>query len=166
MRYQIYDLLLPQEESYGFATGTLIIREETVSNPEVPMPGFMPPPSPPCVTPEAGSQFKDAIADYNRLNKRRTWLLQREFQLEKPYEIVSSSTINILFRRAAGRVFTSDIPIRVDTSSCPPWVSTRKRLGPWFISAVLAAFGADVGAYICLRKFKAGGRKCPALPAT
>ena len=102
--YQIYDLLLPQEESYGFATGTLIIREETVSNPGVG------PPSPPCVTPEAGSQFKDAIADYNRLNKRKTWLLQREFQLDKPYEIVSSSTINVLFKEGGWRVFYKRYP--------------------------------------------------------
>ena len=29
--YQIYSLLLPQEESYGFAKGTLIIQEETVA---------------------------------------------------------------------------------------------------------------------------------------
>jgi hypothetical protein len=30
--YQIYSLLLPQEESYGFAEGTLIIQEETVAS--------------------------------------------------------------------------------------------------------------------------------------
>ena len=107
--YQIYGLPLPQEESYGFANGTLIIREETVSNPEVPMPGLMPPPSPPCVTPEAGSQFKDAIADYNRLNNK-TWLLQREFQLDKPYEIVSSNTIDALFKEGSWEGFYKRYP--------------------------------------------------------
>jgi hypothetical protein len=30
--YQIYSLLLPQEESHGFANGTLIIQEETVAS--------------------------------------------------------------------------------------------------------------------------------------
>ena len=30
--YQIYSLLLPHEESYGFAQGVLIIQEETVAS--------------------------------------------------------------------------------------------------------------------------------------
>ena len=86
--YQIYSLLLPHEESYNFAKGTLIIQEETESKRDV---------SEPCVTPEAASRFKDAIADYKRVNKKQ-WLLQRQFQIEKPYEIVSSETIGIVLR--------------------------------------------------------------------
>jgi len=45
--YRIYSLLLPHEESYGFAKATLIIQEETVSKVVAA--------SEPCVTPEAGS---------------------------------------------------------------------------------------------------------------
>ena len=86
--YRIYSLLLPQEESYGFAKGTLVIQEETVSKTL---------PARPCVTPEAATRFKDVIADYERLNKTQ-WLLQRQFQVDKPYEVVSSDTINVLFK--------------------------------------------------------------------
>ena len=85
--YQIYSLLLPNEESYGFAKGTLIIQEGTVSNPV----------SLQCVTPEAASRFKDAIADYKLLSSKQ-WLLQRRFQTAKPYEIVSSNDITVAFK--------------------------------------------------------------------
>jgi hypothetical protein len=81
--YQIYSLLLPYEQSYGVAKGTLVIQQETVSRPDLLRP---------CLTPEAFNQFKDAIADYNHIN-RKPWLLQRRFQIEKPYEIVSSQSI-------------------------------------------------------------------------
>jgi hypothetical protein len=86
--YRIYSLLLPHEESYGFAKATLIIQEETVSKVVAA--------SEPCVTPEAARRFKDAIADYN-LN-RKQGLLKRQFQIEKSYEIVSSDTIGALFK--------------------------------------------------------------------
>jgi hypothetical protein len=85
--YQIYSLLLPQEESYHFAKGTLIIQEDTVAKRDG---------SEPCVTPETAIRFKDAIADYGGTN-REQWLLQRHFQIEKPYELVSSDTIRALF---------------------------------------------------------------------
>lgn len=85
--YRIYSLLLPYQESYGFAKGTLIIQEETVSTRDG---------AEPCVTPEAATRFKDAITDYKRLN-RKPWLLQRRFEIEKPYELVSSDTIRALF---------------------------------------------------------------------
>jgi len=98
--YQIYNLLLPHEESYGFAKGTLIIQEETVSKRDA---------SEPCVTPEAASRFKDAIADYKRLNKKQ-WLLQRQFQIEKPYEIVSSDAIGVLFKDSGWDSFYKRYP--------------------------------------------------------
>jgi hypothetical protein len=60
--YQIYSLLPGSEESYGFAKGTLIIQEATVSKRGV---------SGPCMTPEAASQFKDGKADDNRLNGKQ-----------------------------------------------------------------------------------------------
>ncbi len=86
--YQIYSLLLPHEESYGFAKGTLIIQEETVQKRDKPEP---------CVAAGSASRFKDAIADYSRVN-REQWRLQRHFQIEKPYELVSSETIDAVFK--------------------------------------------------------------------
>ena len=82
--YKIYSLLLPEEESYGFAKDTLIIQEETLSN--VAVVGA-------CLTPEVQKQFKDAISHYER-SRSKPWLLQRRFKIEKPYEIVNSDTIN------------------------------------------------------------------------
>jgi hypothetical protein len=110
--YQIYSLLLPDEESYGFATGTLIIQEDTVSDPV----------SLQCVTPEAARRFKDAIADYKRLNSKQ-WLLQRRFQIEKPYEIVSSDSIRVASKDGGWEGFHKRYPNSggyIITSSCPP----------------------------------------------
>lgn len=98
--YQIYSLLLPQEESYGFAKGTLIIQEETVSERVA---------SHPCVTPEAARRFKDAIADYHRLNKE-PGLLKRQFQIEKPYEVVSSDAIWALLKDGGWDTFYKRYP--------------------------------------------------------
>ena len=84
--YQIYSLLLPHEESYSFAKSTLSIQEETVSN--VALAGA-------CLTPEAWNKFKEAIAGFNRVQKKK-WLLQRNFQIEKSYKLVSSDVIKAL----------------------------------------------------------------------
>jgi hypothetical protein len=85
--YQIYSLLLPHEESYGFGKGTLVIQEDTVSHTLETA----------CFDPNSASRFKDALADYSYVQKR-AWLLQRRFQVEKPYELVSSDTVNLLFK--------------------------------------------------------------------
>lgn len=87
--YQVYSALLPREESVGFAKGTLVIQQETVSRTEPPEP---------CVTPDAAVRFKDAIADYKRVNSKPR-LLQRQFQIDEPYEIVNSDTIDLLFKQ-------------------------------------------------------------------
>jgi len=86
--YQIYSLLIPQEESSGFSKGTVIIQEETVSSKRA---------SDACLTPEAADRFKEAIADFDRVNNKR-WLLQRQFQFQMPYELVSSDTISLSFK--------------------------------------------------------------------
>jgi hypothetical protein len=82
--YQIYSLLLPHEESYGFGKGTLVIQEDTVSHTLETV----------CFDPNSASRFKDALADYSYVQKR-AWLLQRRFQIEKPYEL---DTVNLLFK--------------------------------------------------------------------
>ena len=81
--YQIYSLLLPQEESYGFAKGTLIIQEETVASAAV---------AGACLTPEDARRFKNAASNYEHARTKK-WLLQRQFKIEKAYEIVDSNTI-------------------------------------------------------------------------
>jgi len=85
--YQIYSLLLPREESYGFGKGTLVIQEDTVPHALESA----------CFDVKSASRFKDALADYGSAQKR-TWRLQRRFQIEKPYELVSSDAINLPFK--------------------------------------------------------------------
>jgi len=83
--YQIYSLLIPHEESYGFAKDTLMIREETVSMKI----------SRADLTPDAANKFMDTIAVFNRINSRK-WLLQRRFQIQKSYTLISAATIKNL----------------------------------------------------------------------
>ena len=85
--YQIYNLLLPHEESYGFAKGTIVIQEDTVSHPLEAA----------CFDPKSASKFKDALVDYKN-NQTSKWLLGRRFQIERNYELVNSDTINLLFK--------------------------------------------------------------------
>lgn len=80
--YAVYSGLLPQEESFGFATGTLVIHEETVPNPDAGA----------CLTKEAAKKFRDAVSNFARVNSK-DWALQRHFKIEKPYELVSEDTI-------------------------------------------------------------------------
>jgi hypothetical protein len=106
--YQIYDLLIPQEESYRFAKGALVIQMETVAQLEG-TEGGLPTGPEACLFPSAASQFKDAIADYNRLN-RKTWLLQKDFQIGKPYEIVPSDTLKAIFKEGGWDGFHKRYP--------------------------------------------------------
>jgi hypothetical protein len=95
--YQIYSVLLPQQESYGSTHGTLVIQEEAVAMKVA------------CLTPEANKRFKEAIASYEDLQKK-TWLFQRRFQIEKPYEIVNSDTILMLLREGGWDGFYERYP--------------------------------------------------------
>jgi hypothetical protein len=89
--YAVYSVLLPLEESSGFAKGTLVIQQDTVSERL----------SEECLTAEAANNYKDAIADYMRVNSE-TWLLQRKFQVTAPYELVRVETILTFFRKNGG----------------------------------------------------------------
>ena len=84
--YQIYSLLIPHQESYGFAKGTLVIQEQTVTSADV---------VGACLSPEAAREFSAAISDYRR-SQTKKWLLKRQFQIEKPYEIESEQTLGRL----------------------------------------------------------------------
>jgi hypothetical protein len=83
--YQVYNVLLPDEESYELAKSMLVIQQDTVA---------MERPFGSCLTGEAEKKFKDAIADFARLNRKR-WMLQRKFELAKPYEVVPERTIRL-----------------------------------------------------------------------
>ena len=105
--YRIYSLLLPNEESYGFANGTLVIQEETVR--QLQRNNVWPGPEA-CISPEVADQFKDAITDYNRVNLKR-WSLQRQFQIARPYEVVSSDAISVLFKLGGWKAFNERYPV-------------------------------------------------------
>ena len=86
--YRVYSVLLPQEESAELTTGTLLIREESELNAE--------PES--CLTKEDKQRFAEAIADYKSIN-RKSWLLQRRFDVQYAYEIVNAQTIDLLLKQ-------------------------------------------------------------------
>lgn len=90
--YQVYSVLLPQEESYGFAKDTLVIQQETVQKTVLDQW-----PLGACLTAKAADKFKDAISDFDRANSQG-WLLQRQFEMQKPYELVSSNAIRLSFK--------------------------------------------------------------------
>jgi hypothetical protein len=97
--YQIYSVLLPQEESYEFANGTLVIQEETVSE------KF----DAKCLTPSTKRKFKDAIVEYERVNSKQR-LLQPLFHSDKPYVLVSSDAIKAAFKEHYWDSFKSRYP--------------------------------------------------------
>jgi hypothetical protein len=85
--YEVYSLLLPGEESYTFAKDALMIQENTVAEDMFPVG--------PCLRSEDAKIFRAAIAGYNSIYKTK-WLLQRKFQITKPYRIVNAKIISAL----------------------------------------------------------------------
>ena len=79
--YQIYSLLLSQEESYGLGE-VLLINEVTID-------GAL---SRKCLTPEAEKQFSDAIAASYRVGAKR-FRLQRRFQIKQPYKLYGPNSV-------------------------------------------------------------------------
>lgn len=90
--YQIYSLLLPNEESYGLAKGRLVIQQDAAQKHEA---------LNSCLTNEAANKFRDAISDFNRQDAKG-WILQRRFQIAKPYVLIDSGTIGRVFRQPGG----------------------------------------------------------------
>jgi hypothetical protein len=91
--YEIYSLLLPHQESYTFAEGTLMIQENAVAE-DV---------SGACLRQADANRFKGAIADYNRTREKK-WLFLRHFQIAKPYRIVGIEVISALPNRPQSAV--------------------------------------------------------------
>ena len=97
--YDIYNLLLPSEEVMRFAKGTLLIQEDTVTK--------LDPAA--CIAPSEKDEFKDAIADFERVN-RKPWRLQRQFTIEKPYELVNQQTLKVVFENGWWGAFYKRYP--------------------------------------------------------
>lgn len=85
--YEVYSAVLADEISSGFATGTLVIQQNTVSKPGISA----------CLTDEATKRFADAEADFWHAN-RRDWILLRRFEINKPYDLLSEGTIRAAFK--------------------------------------------------------------------
>jgi hypothetical protein len=96
--YQVYNAVIRHEESFRRAKGTLVIQQETVAicGDKSCGPNWVPSPPERCLSDEAAETFKDAIASFVRVNSYR-WVLQRRFEIEKPYEFVSEKTIRAFF---------------------------------------------------------------------
>ena len=89
--YEVYSALLPQEWAWRVAhAATLVLRMETV-------------PYQMCLGPDAASKqiLGPAIADYIKVNQKR-WLLQRQFQIEKPYELAPTNQLSTVSKAHAG----------------------------------------------------------------
>jgi hypothetical protein len=97
--YEIYSLLLPDEQSYGLAKSTVVIQEETVASVKL---------NDDCLTPQAVREFKDAIEDYKRHNE--PMVLQRKFKIDKPYELVSTKAIETLIKNYDWNSFYKQYP--------------------------------------------------------
>lgn len=141
--YKIYSLLLPHEESYGFAKDTLMIQDE-MSAEDI---------SGACLTQADTNRFKDAIAGYNRVNRKK-WFLQRRLQIDKPYTVVSSDVISALPDHPQGSVSY----VRMS-----PVASTMKRPRPSSIWKVRAGRCAGVGVSICSKRSTTTGTRCQSL---
>ena len=85
--YSIYSSILPGEWPWSDANAsTLVIRTETE-------------PYAMCISPDKESEkmVGSAIADYKKKNQAH-WLLQRKFEIAKPYEMVSKEEIDSTFK--------------------------------------------------------------------
>lgn len=100
--YQIYDLLVPHEETY--CTKTRVIVQETIQE------GMGARDLASCVSPLVAPEFRDAIANFRAANKTR-WVLQRQFELDKPYELVTSDAIEAIFKQGEGAKAKTDPPL-------------------------------------------------------
>lgn len=94
--YKVYSAILPHDSTaHDQKVKTFVIRVETE-------------PFPDCIqlADDASASVKGAIADYKNQNVKK-WSLQRSFDLDQTYLMISSDEINRLFagtRRRMGRV--------------------------------------------------------------
>jgi hypothetical protein len=101
--YRVYDALLPQDSS----ASTLVIDAETFARLSDAKSYSWGPED--CIGASVAADFKDAISDYNRLNRKK-WLLQRKFSIQRPYEILDSATREVLFKDDGWKAFYQRFP--------------------------------------------------------
>jgi hypothetical protein len=85
--YKVYSAILPNQWPWSEANATtLMIRTQTE-------------PYAMCIAPDKESEkiVGSAIADYKKKNRTK-WLLQREFDIAKPYEMVPGEEIDGIFK--------------------------------------------------------------------
>ncbi|MBI3475228.1 MAG: hypothetical protein HY010_05825 [Acidobacteria bacterium] len=117
--YKIYSLLLPHEESYGFAEDTLMIQENTLAEDIMGA----------CLKQPDATRFKGAIAGYNRIYKKK-WALQPQFQIAKPYRIVGVKVISGLPDDPQGAVsYVSLSPVGFNQGKTQAIVFVRSSCG-------------------------------------
>ena len=86
--YEVYSAILPSEWPWREANAKrLVIRSETRAYKM-------------CLSPEKGSEeiIGPAISDYVRQNQK-TWLLQKNIRIEKPYEMIRADQIKAIFEQ-------------------------------------------------------------------
>jgi hypothetical protein len=84
--YRVYEAIIPHEESYSFAVGTVKIQSETSSGGSTHG----------CLSEDAARKFKPAATDFANVNKK-SWLLQSKFHLNKPYQLLTQVKIQQYF---------------------------------------------------------------------
>jgi len=86
--YRVYEAIIPNEESYSFANGTLVIQSET---------NTLGSSTHGCLSDDAARKFKAAAADFATVSSK-SWALQSKFKLSKPYQLVPSKAIQQYFK--------------------------------------------------------------------
>jgi hypothetical protein len=98
--YEIYSTILSSQWAVRVAKAkTLVIRAETSAKFEM------------CLRPDPESEkiIGGAISNYLEVNKK-TWLIQKKFNIETPYKIVSSEAINAVFEKNKWEEFYKQYP--------------------------------------------------------
>jgi hypothetical protein len=150
--YQVYNALLSQESSRS----TVVIDAETVAQFSGKESHSWGPED--CIDPRVAGEFKDAIADYNRLNRSR-WLLQRSFLPRAHMKFSTPRRAKPCFRTAGGRHFISASRILAGLSRCRPSASTKTRPAPSSGSATLVEVCVAIGGSGCSRRSTVNGKR-------
>ena len=155
--YQIYSLLVPHEEVWG--SKVRLIQQETTKTSSD---GLLTPER--CIDPSLSAEFGEAVLDYKRVNQQR-WLLQQQFPLNIPYQLISTATVQAIFDEHKGDTSVPGGPLEAGwnafrqstrrpaaSSSSPPWASTTTGPARWFIAVRVADRCAEAGPSICSRR--------------
>lgn len=96
--YDVYSVLLPGEESYGFAKGTMVVLQETTFSAEQT-----------CGSAHIPPDFESAFRNFEETGAKR-FLLQRNIRSDKPYEFVSQGALRSLMKAGSWPQFYKRYP--------------------------------------------------------